>query len=181
MICVEIDELTPCLISCLTGEIIDTEVIRITRKSFLEKFNEKNGWYINWTTLLNGNEIYALVVKGTVSIQGLIALHRDDDMKATFIDWAVANPSSNTRLVDHKEYTGIGGHLFAIAVDKSIQQGFGGAITGFAANKDLLNYYMEAFNAEYIGILHPYQMFIDEENGAKIRGAYTYEWTNDEL
>ena len=30
-------------------------------------------------------------------------------------------------------------------------------------------------------MLHTYQMFIDEENGAKIKGAYTYEWTDDEL
>lgn len=41
MINVWIDEFTPCLKDSITGEIIQTEVIRITRKSFLKKYNEK--------------------------------------------------------------------------------------------------------------------------------------------
>lgn len=32
----------------LTGEVVNTEVIRIRRKSFLGKFNRKSGWYVNW-------------------------------------------------------------------------------------------------------------------------------------
>ena len=41
MIYVDIDELTPCLVNNLTGEIMETEVIRIKRTSFLSKYNEK--------------------------------------------------------------------------------------------------------------------------------------------
>lgn len=70
MICVEIDELTPCLIDNETGDIVETEVIRIKRKSFLAKYNKSTGWYENWSDLARENEIYAVVVKGTVSIQG---------------------------------------------------------------------------------------------------------------
>ncbi|MGN0375082.1 MAG: hypothetical protein ACI4EN_06230 [Butyrivibrio sp.] len=73
MILVEIDELTPCLIDNETGEIVETEVLRIKRKSFISKYNEKTGWYVNWADLLKENEIYAVVIKGTVSIQGLVA------------------------------------------------------------------------------------------------------------
>lgn len=43
MITVEIDELTPCLKDAQTGDIVETEIIRIRRKSFLQKFNSKTG------------------------------------------------------------------------------------------------------------------------------------------
>ena len=40
MICVDIDVLTPCLQDALTGENVETEVIRIKRSSFLQKYNK---------------------------------------------------------------------------------------------------------------------------------------------
>lgn len=43
MINVWIDEFTPCLKNTNTGELVQTEVIRIRRKSFLRKYNKKNG------------------------------------------------------------------------------------------------------------------------------------------
>ena len=43
-----IDNITPCLKDNTTGDIIETEVLRVKRKSFLTKFNKKNGWYTNW-------------------------------------------------------------------------------------------------------------------------------------
>ena len=51
MINVIIDELTPCLVDTSTGEIVETEVIRIKRKSFLSKYNSKTGWYVYWADL----------------------------------------------------------------------------------------------------------------------------------
>ena len=44
-------------------------------------------------------------------------------IKSTFVDWMVANPESNPQLTDNKKFIGIGGHLFAIDVDKSIEYG----------------------------------------------------------
>ena len=43
MITFRIDEFTPCLKEVETGEIYDTEVVRLKRKSFLSKFNKKTG------------------------------------------------------------------------------------------------------------------------------------------
>ena len=63
MINVYIDEFTPCLKDYETGDIIETEVIRIKRKSFLSKFNQKNGWYTNWAKLLDENEVNASKIK----------------------------------------------------------------------------------------------------------------------
>lgn len=61
MITFYIDELAPCLRDTITGDIIDTEVVRIKRKSFLSKFNKKTGWYINWGKIPESVEIYAAV------------------------------------------------------------------------------------------------------------------------
>lgn len=69
MINVYIDEFTPCLKDNKTGELVQTEVLRVGRKSFLQKYNEKNGQYINWDELLDDNEVYALVIEGSVDIQ----------------------------------------------------------------------------------------------------------------
>lgn len=80
MINVYIDEYIPCLKNVQNGELVQTEVIRIRRKSFLKKYNKRNGWYTNWENLLNEHEVYALVVEGTVDIQGLIAIAPEKNM-----------------------------------------------------------------------------------------------------
>ena len=71
---------------------------------------------------------------------------------------------------------GIGGHLFAIAADKSIEWGYEGAVHGFAANKELLRHYVDVFHAVYLGMLHQYQFFIDEEQAKSLLEVYHYEW-----
>ena len=75
-----------------------------------------------------------------------------------------------------QKYIGVGGHLFAIAIDKSIKWGYEGAVYGYAADEKLLFHYIETFNAEYLGILHKYQFIIDEKNAQKILEVYNYEW-----
>ncbi len=181
MINVIIDEFTPCLKDVRTGELVQTEVVRVRRRSFLKKYNKKNGWYINWDTLLQENEIYALVVEGSVDIQGLVAIARDEESKAVYITWMCASPENNKLINENVKYQGVGGHLFAIAAQKSIEFGFGGFMYGFAANQELLQHYMDVFHGEYIGILHEYQFAIDEVNATKIMEVYDYEWTDEEI
>ncbi|CCY69768.1 hypothetical protein [Eubacterium sp. CAG:161] len=181
MITVEIDELTPCLKDTSTGAIIETEVIRIKRASFLKNYNKRTGWYTNWAELLKENEVYALVIKGTVDIQGLVALYPSKDMQAVFVTWMCTAPINNKQLGNIPKYAGVGGHLFAIAADKSLQCGFGGALTGFAANIDLAKHYCDTFKAEHIGMLHEYQIFIDEGPAQELMEVYDYEWTDEEI
>lgn len=66
--------------------------------------------------------------------------------------------------------------IFAIVADKSIQWGYEGALYGFAANQELLEHYIEVFHAEYLGILHQYQFFVDEVQARKLLEVYHYEW-----
>ena len=71
--------------------------------------------------------------------------------------------------------------MFAIAANKSVEYGFAGYMYGFAANKELLNHYVDTFQAEVIGVLHPYQFAIDGETARSIMEVYDYEWTDEEI
>lgn len=181
MINVWIDEFTPCLKDMRSGELVNTEVVRVKRKSFLSKYNKKNGWYTNWAELLNTCDVYALVLTGTVDIQGLVAVCPDDDMKALKIAWMCAAPENNKLIVDCPKFSGVGGHLFAMAARLSIQYGFDGLMYGYAANETILRHYVETFNAEVIGIFHPYHFAIDEETAHELMGVYSFEWSDDEI
>ena len=174
-----IDSFTPCLKDNKTGEIVDTEVVRIKRASFLRKYNQKNGWYVNWNELLRENEIYALVIHGSVDIQGLVAIRPDESMASVFVTWMCASPENNPEITTEKKYDGVGGHLFAIAVKRSFNYGFQGAVSGFAADRKLMEHYCNVFDAEPICMLHPYQIFIPENAGAQIKEVYHYEWTDE--
>ena len=101
-----------------TGELVQTEVIQIIRKSFLKKYNKKNGWYTDWDKLIDDNEVYALVVEGSVDIQGLVSVVKDNDAKACYIPWMCASPENNHQITEEIRYKGVGGHLFAIAAKK---------------------------------------------------------------
>ena len=183
MIYVEIDELTPCLIDTSTGDIVETEVLPVTRLSYLSHFNEKTGWHVNWKKLAEkGEKIYALVIKGTTDVQGLIATHNDESNLAVYITWAVAAPQNNPLIASPKKFNGVGGHLFAIACGISEKAGFGGAVYGDAANRKLLEHYCNKLGAFSMGTHEfPNRIFIDEINGTKLLEVYNYEWSDDEL
>ena len=93
----------------------------------------------------------------------------------------VAAPHNNKDLVEQQKYYGVGGHLFAIAIQKSVEYGFGGAITGFAASEELLNHYIKWFEATPIKILHPFHLAIAGEAARKVVETYEYQWSDDEL
>lgn len=150
----------------------------MTRKSYISKYNSRTQWYINWSELLDENEVYALVIKGSTDIQGLIALQRNENYKAVYITWMCAAPQNNKEIVEIPKYLGVGGHLFAIGIDKAVEYGYDGVVTGFAADEDLLQHYCEVFGAFPLRTLHQFHFMIDEINAQKIREAYTYEWTD---
>ena len=47
---------------------------------------------------------------------------------------------------------------------------------GYAADQELLEHYINVFEAEYLGMQHQYQFFIDEDNAKKLLEVYNYEW-----
>ena len=146
-----LDEIVPCLKDTETGEIKETVVFKIESRSFLKKFNEKNGWGINWIDIPNNVEVFALALKENNEIQGLVGVKNDKNSIAAYIHWACTAPHNNKLLNGSQKYTGVGGHLFAIAADNSIQWGYEGAIHGFALNKKLLKHYIEVLGAIFRG------------------------------
>ena len=180
-ISVHIDDFTPCLKDNSTGELVNTEVVRIRRSSFLSKYNKQNGWYVNWGSLAKNSEIYALVVKGTVDIQGLVSLQNNSDAKAIYIQWMCFAPQNNKLLTENIKYSGVGGHLFAIAGKKSEDYGYNGDVFGFAASEKLLGHYVEKLGAIPICMLHQFHFGIFSEQMKNIMEVYTYDWTDEEI
>ena len=182
MITFTIDTLTPCLKENSTGEIYETEVIRLKRKSFLSKFNSHTGWYVNWSKFEEDVEIYALVLKGTVNVQGLIAIRYDESARAVYIAWACTAPWNNKLESDTPRYQGVGGHLFSIAAELSFKHQYEGCVFGDAINKEVLGHYVEHFNAIPINTINGLHRFmIIGDDTQKLMEVYNYEWTAEEL
>lgn len=170
-----IDDAVPCLKKMSTGEIVETYCFKMERKN-LSKFTEKAGWNINWAEIPDSVEVFALATADN-EIQGLIGIKNDQTSKAAYLHWACTAPHNDVRKVGHqKKYEGVGGHLFAIAAEKSMEWGYEGAMHGFAANKKLLNHYIEKLGAVHLGMLHEYQIFINEKKARELKEVYTYEW-----
>ena len=169
-----IDEIVPCLRETETGEMKDTVVFRIESRSYLKKFQVNNGWHIDWNNVPSDVEVYALALLETNEIQGLIGIRNDFD--SVYMHWACTAPQNNKHDLGKQKYAGVGGHLFAIAIDKSVQWGHEGAVYGFAANEELLNHYIESFGAVFVGILRKYHFVIPEERARKLLEVYHYEW-----
>lgn len=182
MITFRIDEFTPCLKEVETGEIYDTEVVRLRRKSFLSKFNKKTGWYVNWSKFPEGTEVYALVLKGTMDIQGLVAIQYDETSKAVYILWGCTAPENNIWEFGKKRFAGVGGHLLAIASDLSVKAGFDGYVYAEAMDQELFEYYSSEFGALPLPpINNPFRFMLSDSMTEKIREVYDYEWTEDEI
>ncbi len=73
------------------------------------------------------------------------------------------------------KYFGVGGHLFAIAINESVKQGFDGVVFGYAKNPTLIEHYASKYGALHIAALHPYQFVIESDTALKIRNQYNYE------
>ena len=174
-----IDDLVPCLRDTETGKLKETVVFRIQSRSFLKQFNRKNGWHINWFDIPKDTEVYALALRETNEIQGLIALKNDREAEAVFMHWACTAPWNNKHEFGKQKYQGVGGHLFAIAADKSVEWGYDGAAYGYAANMQLVEHYSEMFHAEHVPIRHPYQIILGPYYARKLLEVYTYEWNGE--
>lgn len=141
--------MTPCLRRNATGELVETTIHRISPTKATCK-----GWEFDWTRPeRNGYEVYALRVKGSQAIQGMIAMRDDPDNLAINVDIVEAAPQNNPHnpmnTVGTKVYNGVGGHLFAQACKRSFEKNFGGYVY-FKAKTDLIEYYRRILGAELI-------------------------------
>jgi len=168
---VEIDVLSPCLIDTATGKICDTLFSRAKKDEL--KGAKKRGWRFNWAAKdLDSSEIYKVTVKGDTRIQGLIALKDTPGGNAVYVNIVETAPHNAG---DSRKYDGVGGHLFAIAIKRSLDLGYGGYLFMDAKNMKLVDYYNRQFGAERIGGVHPYRMILDEEAAKNLIEVYTLQ------
>lgn len=164
----EIDKLTPCLEEIKTGKIVDTSFSLVT-DSEIESLKD---WKFKWNkTDLKGCEIFKLTVKGDDRIQGLVSLKNMVNDKSVYVKMAESAPHN---IGDDKEYAGVGGHLFSIAVLRSYELGFDGFVYMDAKNIRLVNHYIDSLGAIFIGNPHPYRMAIDEIAASKLINLYNF-------
>lgn len=174
------DEMVPCLKDAETGEIYETEVIRLVRKSFLAKYNSKTGWYVNWSKFDKDTEIYALVLKGTVDIQGLVAIRYDADAQCVYLVWGCTAPQNNVWKYGKQKYIGVGGHLFAIAAELFVKHGYDGFVYGDAMDREIYQYYVDQFHAVPLpSSEHQYRFMLSDDATQKIREVYDYAWSDE--
>lgn len=166
---IAIDKFTPCLEDAQTGEIIETTYSLVTES----ELKQLTGWNFNWLSEdLNEAEIFKLQRKDNADIQGLIALTKFERDKAIYVNLAESAPHN---LGKDKKYNGVGGHLFAIAAQRSKQLGYGGFVFMDAKNTELVKHYRDSLGAILLGMPHPYRMFIDEDAAERLLKIYTLE------
>lgn len=136
---IQIDKLTDCLIERETGNIVDTEymecITAIKKKDFA-------GWKFDWsTTQKNGYTVYELFVEDDDTVQGRISLKIDGGVAdIDIVESAPHNYGHNGK------YIGVGGHLFAIACQISLEAGCDGVVA-FTSKSDLVEYYKKELKA----------------------------------
>lgn len=164
-----IDKFTPCLENAQTGAIVPT----VFAKASKNELKNLKDWKFNWLDEgLNDSEIYKLCISGEDTIQGLVAVTDFRRDMAVYVNIAESAPHN---FGNHKMYNGVGGHLFAIAAQVSRNKGYGGFVFMDAKNTELVEHYSKTLGAVLLGRPHPYRMFIDEENAAKLLKIYTFE------
>ena len=166
---IEIDEFVPCLKDTKTGEVLDTVVRKVTDRKALASFNQKNGWYINWSKIPKDCTVCSLQIKDDDAVQGLVAYRDEPNNNAMYGYWIAAAPHN---IGSEKQYTGVGGHLFAVIAEASVKAGYDGFMYGMAANEKLLQHYIDTLGATPIGGL---RFMIDEEAAHKLLDKYNFE------
>ena len=170
---IEIDVLSPCLICVSTGEIVDTFYTKASI-SELEALKRQD-WNFNWQDKdLKDSDIYKITVEGSNEIQGLIALRGIPQDKAVYIVIVESAPHNRGK---SRQYNGVGGHLFAVAAQCSIELGYDGFMYMEVKNEELANHYEAILGAVSLGSVTGLtrRMYIDEEAAHVLLSEYTLQ------
>ena len=148
-----IDKLTNSIENTSTGEVFDTEVVRLTVKDISQI--KKADWQFNWAKEIKDKtkEVYKLTTANNPTIiQGLISIEdKQDHIFMPLIESAKFNKNKN------KVYLGVPGNLVAYACKISVDKGYQGFLA-FDAKTALLKHYQESLCATHFRGL---RMFIE--------------------
>ena len=165
---IEIDSLTDCLIERSSGMLLDTE-FRLVAKTITKEIAEKlqsEGWKFDWSIPhKDGCEIYALTLKDSTDVEGLIALKHFRSQFFTYVELVETAPHN----YGHEgKYIGVGAHLFVIACKLSWDVGNEGYVQ-FVAKSALVEHYKKTLNAKCID---SQRMYIDSAGAIELIKKY---------
>jgi len=141
---IEIDKLTNSIENVVSGDIFDTQVIRLFSGDIRQI--KKNDWKFKWQEQLklSDREVYKLVIQDNAKIiQGLISItNQGDHMYMHLIESAKFNKGKG------KIYAGVPGNLVAFACQLSFINGYDGYLA-FDAKTALIQHYQETLHATH--------------------------------
>lgn len=159
-----IDKLTNSIENTSTGEVFDTEIVRLTIKNISQI--KKVDWQFDWASEIKDKtkEVYKLTtVNNPTIIQGLLSIEdKQDHIFMHLIENAKFNKNKD------KVYLGVPGNLVAYACKVSVDKGYQGFLA-FDAKTSLIKHYQETLYATHFRGL---RMFI--ETNAALRLIYKY-------
>ena len=159
-----IDKLTNSVENTSTGEVFNTEIVRLTLKDL--KQIHKAEWQFDWTKEIKDKtkEVYKLTtVNNSTIIQGLISIEdKQDHIFMHLIESAKFNKNKN------KVYLGVPGNLVAYACKVSVDKGYQGFLA-FDAKTTLIKHYKESLYATHFRGL---RMFIETNAAMRLISQY---------
>ncbi len=155
---IEIDKLTNSIENAVTGEVFDTEIVRLDLKNVNSIV--KADWKFDWKNEIKDKSKQVFKVTTTnnaLIIQGLISIEeKRDHIFLHLVESAKFNKGKT------KIYLGVPGNLVAFACKVSFDTGYEGFVA-FDAKSALVNHYKETLGAIQI---NGQRMYIDTK-GAK--------------
>ena len=159
-----IDKLTNSIENTLTGEVFDTEIVRLTSND--AKQIKKLDWQFDWLKELKDKtkEVYKLTtVNNPTIIQGLVSIEdKLDHVFMHLIESAKFNKGKT------KVYFGVPGNLIAYVCKVSVDKGYEGFIV-FDAKSALIKHYQESLHATHFRGL---RMFIEPSAAIRLISQY---------
>lgn len=160
----EIDKLTNSIENTSTGEIFDTDIIRLHLKD-IKQIN-KTEWVFNWSDELKDTtkEVYKLTtINNPTIIQGLLSIEdKQDHIFMHLIE------SSNFNKGKTKVYLGVPSNLVAFACKISFNKGYEGYVA-FDAKSALIRHYQQIPGTTHFRGL---RMFIETKAATKLISRY---------
>jgi hypothetical protein len=159
-----IDKLTNSIENTSTGEVFDTEIVRLTSGD--SKQIKKADWQFDWLKELKDKtkEVYKLTtVNNPAIIQGLVSIEdKQDHIFMHLIESSKFNKGKS------KVYFGVPGNLVAYVCKVSVDKGFEGFLA-FDAKSVLIKHYQESLHATHFRGL---RMFIEPSAALRLISQY---------
>lgn len=159
-----IDKLTNSIENTLTGEVFDTEIIKL-KASDMKQIKE-TGWQFKWHNELKdkSKDVYKLTtVNNPTIIQGLLSIEdKNDHIFMHLIESATFNKGKI------KVYLGVPGNLVAFACKVSVDKGYEGFIA-FDAKTALIKHYVQTLHATHFRGL---RMYIETSAALRLISQY---------